>query len=569
MMIMMGLVGSAFAQGPPNPLGDWKGTLKVGGIELRLVLHISKAEDGSLKAAIDSIDQPGGNGIPVSSISLKGQKLTFTSEKIHASYEGHLNAEGTAIQGTFTQVQPLPLDFTRVVATVKTEQQPAKPSDIDGTWIGKINAGAITLRIVFHIANTAQGLTATMDSPDQNANGLAVTSVTRNGQSITFEMKQMAAQVEGKLNAGLTAIDGTFEQRGVRQPFVLKRAKNASEGERRRPQNPIPPYPYRSEDVEYPNPAAGIKLAATLTIPRGTGPFPAAVLITGSGPQDRDEALLGHKPFLVLSDYLTRKGIAVLRTDDRGVSKSGGVFGTATTADFSTDTEAGVAYLKTRSEVNPHKIGLIGHSEGGVIAPMVAARNPDIAFVVMMAGSGVPGDQIIAEQVLLISEASGESKQAAEKAAEQERQVLAIAKQKDPGGMREKLKEILGGDETNAQLDAKIQQLTSPWFQYFITYDPGPALEKVKCPVLAINGAKDLQVPPAQNLPAIRKALEAGGNKNMEVEELPGLNHLFQTARTGAPDEYADIEETISPIALEKMASWILKQTAEPAGRPE
>jgi pimeloyl-ACP methyl ester carboxylesterase len=284
-------------------------------------------------------------------------------------------------------------------------------------------------------------------------------------------------------------------------------------------------------------------------------------LIPGSGPHDRDETLLGHKVFLVLADYLTRKGIVVLRVDDRGVGKSTGNLADATTADLATDAEAGVAYLKTRSEVDPHKIGLIGHSEGGLIAPMVAARNADVAFIVMMAGPGVPGDEILVEQVLLISEASGASHDVAEKNATAEREVVTLVKQEKDNAVLEKdLREKLAGKIPEAQIDPTIKQLTSPWVRYFIAYDPAPALRKVKCPVLAINGEKDVQVPPKQNLPAIRRALEEGGNQHAEADELPGLNHLFQTAKTGVPSEYSEIEETMSPAAMEKIASWILKQ---------
>jgi len=284
-------------------------------------------------------------------------------------------------------------------------------------------------------------------------------------------------------------------------------------------------------------------------------------LITGSGPQDRDESLLGHKPFLILSDYLTRHGIAVLRADDRGTAKSTGVFATATTADFATDTEAGIAYLKTRAEVDPHKIGLIGHSEGGVIAPMIAARNKDVAFIVMMAGTGVPGDQILVAQGEAIQVAGGKSPEQAAKDAAKEKEMLTLVEtEKDQAVLEKELKEKLAGDVPEAQIGVQIKQITSPWFRYFLTYDPATALRKVTCPVLAINGEKDTQVPPKLNLPAIRKALEEAGNKHFEVDELPGLNHLFQTAKTGAPAEYSEIEETMSPVALEKISSWILKQ---------
>jgi len=284
-------------------------------------------------------------------------------------------------------------------------------------------------------------------------------------------------------------------------------------------------------------------------------------LITGSGPQDRDESLMGHKPFLILSDYLTRHGIAVLRADDRGTGKSTGDFAKATTADFATDTEAGVAYLKTRPEVNPQKIGLIGHSEGGVIAPMIAARNKDVAFIVMMAGTGVPGDQVLVAQLEAIDVASGKSPEEAAKAAARQGEIIKLVEtEKDEAVLEKEMKEKMAGEIPEAQVGGVIQQFTSVWFRFFLTYDPAPALRKVTCPVLVLNGEKDKQVLPSQNLPPIRKALEDGGNKHFEIDELAGLNHLFQTAKTGSPMEYAQIEETMSPVALEKMATWIGKQ---------
>lgn len=540
--------------------GDWQGTLSANGAELRLVLHITKSDNGALKATLDSVDQ-NANGIPVSSISLKDSKLSLSVDAVHGSYEGKVAADGNTISGTWSQGQPLALDFKRATAPVKTEHEPAKPSDIDGTWMGSLDTGTIKLRIVLHIVNTEDGLTATLDSPDQGAKGLPVTSVTRDGAALKMEAKQLGGVFEGKIAADRSLIEGTWTQGGANLPLVLKPVKDQSELERKRPQNPTKPYPYREEEVSYENKVQNVTLAATLTLPQGKGPFPGVLLITGSGPQDRNESLLGHKPFLVLSDYLTRKEIAVLRADDRGTGKSTGNFATATTADFATDAEAGIAYLKTRSEIDPHRIGLIGHSEGGIIAPMVAARNPDVAFIVMMAGSGVPGDQILPAQLQAIEEAGGKSHEEAAKDAAHEREVLTLVEtEKDEAVLEKELREKISGEEPEPQIGAQIKTLTSPWFRYFLTYDPATALRKVTCPVLAINGEKDTQVPPKQNLPAIRTALEQGGNKHFEADELPGLNHLFQTAKTGSPAEYAQIEETISPVALDRMASWILKQ---------
>jgi fermentation-respiration switch protein FrsA (DUF1100 family) len=359
----------------------------------------------------------------------------------------------------------------------------------------------------------------------------------------------------------MNSIDGTFTQGGRPLPLLLKRVKDQAELETRHPQNTVKPYPYREEDVTYANKAAGNTLAGTLTVPPGKGPFPAVLLISGSGPNDRDETVFGHKPFLILADFLTRKGIVVLRADKRGIGKSTGDLANATTADFATDAEAGVAYLKSRPEADPRRIGLIGHSEGGTIAPMVAAGDPGVRFIVLMAGPGVPGDQSIVEQGRLLEEAAGATREKAAQDADKQRELFALVeKEKDGAILDKELRANLAGRVPDAQMDAAIQQLTSPWMRYTLTYDPATALRKVACPVLALNGEKDLQVSSAQNLPAIRKALEEGGNKHAEIDELPGLNHLFQTAKTGSPTEYAQNEETIAPVALDKIAGWILKQ---------
>jgi pimeloyl-ACP methyl ester carboxylesterase len=444
-------------------------------------------------------------------------------------------------------------------APLRAQQAPAQPSGIDGAWVGTLDTGSEKLRTIFHFTSTADGLTATVDSPDQDANGLPVTSVTRNGLSLTVEMKQLDGKFEGKIDKDLQRIEGIWSQRGGTLPLVLTRVKEAAELEQHRPQDPVKPYPYHEEEVSYENPAAGIKLAATLTVPAGKGPFPAVLLIAGSGPNDRDERLMGHRPFLVLADYLTRHGIEVLRADKRGVGKSGGETITATTADFATDAEAGLEYLAARPEVNHARMGLLGHSEGGEIAPMVAARNHKVAFLVLLAAPGVRGDELTIQQTLLLSEASGASHEQAEENAAQERKVLALVEQeKDGQALGQKLRAT--GLIPEEQLGGALLSLNSPWYRSFIEYDPAVTLRKITCPVLALIGEKDLQVPPAQNLPVIRKALTAAGNKHFAVEELPGLNHLFQTAQTGLPTEYGTIEETMSPLVLDRIATWIGRQ---------
>jgi pimeloyl-ACP methyl ester carboxylesterase len=445
-----------------------------------------------------------------------------------------------------------------------------------GIWQGSLHVSGIELRLVVKITQKPdKTLTATMDSIDQGAKDIPMDSVTLKGDALRLELKAIGGVYEGKLNKDGSEIEGTWSQGGGSLPLTLKRTDKAPE--LRRPQEPKPPYPYGAEEVSYPNPKAGNTLAGTLTLPKGAGLFPVVLMITGSGPQNRDEELLGHKPFWIIADYLTRRGVAVLRVDDRGVGKSTGKFDNATSADFATDVLAGIAYLKTRKEIDPKQIGLIGHSEGGLIAPMVAAKSPDVAFIVMMAGPGVTGEEILYEQAALIQKASGAPESAVAWNRKLQHQLFAIVKSEPDSAAAEKQldtamdaaakqmtaaeKKQLGGD-VGAALQAQVKSVNSPWFRYFLTYDPRPALRKVRCPVLAINGERDLQVPPKQNLPEIEAALKAGGNTDYTIKELPQLNHLFQTATSGSPAEYSKIEETVSPLALETMADWIVKHTS-------
>ncbi len=520
---------------------------------MALTAHVVQAQDvaGDWTNAI---------GIPVKSVTFEGGKLSLDLPAVRGTYVGTASADGKTIVGTWTQSKALPLTFTRAAAKVDTK--PAPPSDIDGAWSGTLDAGAAKLRLVFHIMNTPNGLKATLDSVDQGANGIPVGGVTRKESSIRFDVPVVAGTFDAKISADGSRMEGTWSQGGNALPLVLQRVKNASELTPRRPQEPKAPLPYGARDVRYDNKAAGVTLAATLTFPRGNGPFPAVLLICGSGPHDRDESLLGHKPFLIVADQLTRRGIVVLRVDKRGVGKSGGDYATATTMDFASDAAAGLAYLKTIPEVDTYRIGLLGHSEGGVVAPIVAAAHPnDVAFIVLLAGSGVPGDRIIVEQTRLIAEATGASAEEAQAVAAQQRALLDIVKKGgDDTAMEAELRAMLKGKVPDAALASTIAQAMSPWFRTFIAFDPATALRKVKCPTLAIGGSKDLQVPAHENLAAIKGALEAGGNKSVETVEFPNLNHLFQHARSGSPNEYAGIEETMSLEVTEKVGRWIIQQ---------
>ncbi|AKB18240.1 hypothetical protein MSWHS_1377 [Methanosarcina sp. WWM596] len=453
--------------------------------------------------------------------------------------------------------------------------------DIEGIWLGSLEVpGGNELRILFNISTGPEGLpTATMDSLDQEANGIPVETVTYKDGDLRLEVKSIRGVFEGTLKEDRKTIEGEWKQAGSVLPLVLSRIDEKPEI--RREQDPVKPYPYDEEEVVYENTEAGVKLAGTLTLPRSEGPFPAVILITGSGPQNRDEGVFGHRPFLVLSDYLTRQGIAVLRADDRGIGGSTGNVSNVTSEDFAGDVLAGIEYLKSREEIDPTRIGLIGHSEGGLIAPIVAVRSPDVAFIVLMAGPGLTGEEIILLQSDLISRAEGVDNETITRnnvlmksmySVIKEEQNNTIAEKKlrklimdEMANMSEEEKQNSGYSEAtlDALVNAQVQTLISPWMRFFLTYDPAPTLMQVKCPVLAINGEKDLQVPPEENLQAIEEALKAGGNKDYTVKEVPGLNHLFQTAQTGSPSEYTAIEETISPAALEMIGNWISEHIQE------
>lgn len=447
---------------------------------------------------------------------------------------------------------------------------------MDGIWVGVLEVQGLKLRLVLKIAQDSSGaLTAELDVPDQGASDLPVDAISLKGQLLHFEAKNIGLTYEGTLGNDGSEISGQLKQGPATFPVTFKKTDKAPT--LGRPQDPQKPYPYIEEEVTYENKADAVKLVGTLTLPRGNGPFPAVVLITGSGGQDRNETVAGHRPFMVLADHLTRLGIAVLRVDDRGMGGSAAGSPTATSENYAGDVLAGVEFLKNRKEIDARKIGLIGHSEGGMIAPMAAIRSKDVSFIVMMAGTGLPGDYVIELQTDLLLKAQGTQDEGRRLTRDLFREVFAILKGKDDAVTAEKkIRDTLaakaaamteeqrkGLDQIFKVIDAQLKQFyLTEWFRFFLRYDPRPTLRKVQIPVLAINGEKDLQTAPKENLDAIAAALKEGGNKDHSVVLLPQLNHLFQTSRTGLITEYGEIEETISPVALKTISDWILKRTA-------
>ena len=530
-----------------EPQGDWQGTLAIPAGRLQLVIHIQKSSDGRFTGSFDSVDQ-GVKAIPLATIAADGQTLAFEVPAIKGRYRATWDAAQSQWKGEWTQGGVLPLNLARVEAA----------AGLDGDWDGEVEVPAAKLRMILHITTLNGMTTGTADSPDQGGFGMPVSSIAHVGDTVQIVLNQVGATLEGRLSSDGQTLSGKMMQRGQALPFILKRhAADTVKAAPRRTQTPTPPYPYREVEVTYEGGAADVRLSGTLTIPDGAGPFPAVVLVHGSGPNDRNETVFGHDVFKVLADHLTRSGIAVLRFDKRGIKASTGDYAGATTADFAADAEAGVAYLRTRPEIRANAIGLIGHSEGGAAAPMIAARNATVAFIVMMAGPGRPGSEINLSQVRIAGRLGGASTDQIEAGVASARELYAaITGAADGDKAYAAARGIyLARHMSEADADGAAKHMSSNWFRFFLTYDPVPALQRVKCPVLAINGSKDTQVFAAEDLAAIKNAL--ANNPNAEVRELPGLNHLFQTAKTGAVSEYSAIDETIAPAALELITGWV------------
>ncbi len=525
--------------------GTWEGTLASGGRDIRMVLHLSTTGE-TLGGAIDSPEQ-NAFGLAIADVVHDGDELSFRVPSTHGAWQGRIDQTSGRLVGTWKQrLSELELVLERV--------------DVDplvGTWEGLADFGSIQLRIVFHVGPREDGsLGASMVSPDQASGHIPTSAVVRDGDAVRIEIDAAAAKYEGVLAPDGARIEGHFSQAGARIALDLERAGAAPEASR--PQTPLPPFPYRSVDVTYDNAAGGNRLAGTLTLPEGNGPFPAVLLITGSGQQDRNEELFGHKPFLVIADDLTRRGIAVLRVDDRRVGGSTGDVSNATSEDFATDVSAGIDFLLTRDDIRADRIGLLGHSEGGMIAPLVARSRDDVAFLVLLAGPGITGERILILQAELIARAGGAPEEAIATNRELQQGLFqALREEDDAGALRERIRRML--DELGVpDASAQVAQFATPWFQYFVRYDPVPVLREVHCPVLAVNGGLDLQVPPKENLAGIARALEEGGNTDFETREFAGLNHLFQHCESGAPTEYGKIEETFAPEVLDAVGRWIV-----------
>lgn len=441
---------------------------------------------------------------------------------------------------------------------------------ITGSWLGELEIpNTAKLRMGITISKTEDNsYEAALNIIDQATGDIPCDEVIHKNDSVIIRINGLGIEIAGITDPEHKSIKSEFRQRGGIFPVIFNRVDKLPLLSR--PQEPEKPYPYNEENVVFENKKAGIKLAGTLTFPKSKTRFPAVILVTGSGQQDRNEEIGKHKPFWIIADYLTRNGIAVLRVDDRGIGGSTGNFDQSTTGDFAEDALAGIAFLKSRQEINSKKIGIIGHSEGGTIAPLAASMSSDVAFIVSLAGAFANFEDVVLDQILNQLKLQGIKEKDIELERNWRKKIYSLAKENtDSATAAKKLWEIYNKLSENevtrlnwpkGRQDAQIKQVLNPWWRYILAMDNKTILMKVKCPVLAIYGELDQQVIPDKNIPVIEEALKEGGNKNITVKKLPGLNHLFQTAQTGLEYEYTRIEETISPRALHLISDWILKQ---------
>ncbi len=441
-----------------------------------------------------------------------------------------------------------------------------------GAYSGKLEVQGTSIEMIFEFVHDEEGKEkrVLLSIPQQNLSEYPADDYIVTDSNVVVSFNAFAAKFIASLD-DQGDIRGTWHQGGLVADLVLKPLEGGTGA--MRPQEPKPPFPYETEELTIPNPEAeGVTLSGTLTKPMGEGPFPLVILISGSGPQNRDSEIFGHKPFWVMADYLTKHGIGVFRYDDRGIGASTGNFQAATTADLASDTRAIVSALK-KQEKRVQKIGLIGHSEGGIIAPMVAEKSRHVDFLVLLAAPALPGDEILLAQTRLILEKSDEAPDEVKKQTDYARKVYDLVKQTpkekpmDYDALQKLAKSFYdqAGETIQAQYGtyekfyfAQSSAMSSPWMRYFITYDPAPALEKLDIPVYALFGSLDIQVPAAQNMERMQEALAHLPQGMVKIHEVPGLNHLFQAAETGLPVEYGRIRETFNVGVLQLMTSWIL-----------
>jgi pimeloyl-ACP methyl ester carboxylesterase len=544
----------ASAQTPGDLSGDWLATLQTPNGDLRLQVNVSETADGGQSAVLESLDQAPGQPIPLSAVSISVERFTFSLNAIGAEFDGVWNADTQSYDGVFSQGMQIPTSFAR-----PAQQSAQIIEGLDGRWEGELVRSDTRLQFGLNIQTDQDGTRVTLDSISQAAYDIPVVNLERMGDAVSFQVPAASVTYQAQLNGD--SLSGDWMRPGFDTVTVTFERVSETVEAPNRPQTPQAPFPYTIEDVHIENPdAEGVTLAGTLTLPEGEGPFPGVVLISGSGPQDRDETVWTHQPFAVLADHLTRQGIAVLRYDDRGFAESTGDFASATSYDFASDAAAIAQWMRNHSRINA--VGLAGHSEGGLIAPIVATERNDTAFVILLAGPGTPGHRFIIDQIIANSEAMGIAPSetqarisvmqslvdATRHARDQERAEAALDGLLTP----ENLAILQVPADQKATL---INSMSRDWYRALVNYDPSDWVVQMDQPVLALQGTLDLQIVAEPNVAGLNALL--ADNPDAQVILLEGRNHLFQNAQTGLMTEYAQIEQTMDPEAMQIIADWI------------
>jgi len=550
---------------PVTPLeGEWAGVLAVGETELQLVLHLSRDAAGGWHGKLDSLNQAV-YGMEASKVTRQEDTLMIEIASVGAKFEGKIQPDRRTIRGVWEQGGAgLPLKLEKRATSLSRAAAAKAVSQLEGTWQGAIEVTNMRMRLQMHVSHDEQGkLLASVDSLDQGIYGIPGAKVAETNGQLTFEIPAFQAEYRGTLSTSKNELAGEWAQNDTEEKLDFRRSDQPLE--LRRPQNPVKPYPYAAEEVSFPSGGGKETLNGTLTIPPGAGPFAAALLVGGSGPSDRDETIAGHKPFLVLADLLTGKGIAVLRYDKRGAGEAAGG---ATLADFTSDAQAALDYLKARKEVDRKRIGIVGNSEGGILAAEVALRSEDLDWLVLLATPATTGETTLLRQSELVARTGGLPEEQIARSQQFDRLAYAaVREEKSAARLRERLNSLveksgLSASMPPAALDAQIRLMTAPWFREYLDLNPAPVFEKILCPVLALNGDRDLQVDADETVPLLRQAYGKSGNKDFTVLEIQGVNHLFQRAQSGSPALYGAIEETMAPEVQNAISGWVARHSA-------
>ena len=556
LFVMGSLLSGAAGAATPTLLGQWHGTLQTPAGAYLLELSVKDDGHGTPVATLESLDQAPGEATPISLVQLQGEQLKLEISAISAVYEGHFDAEHDRWVGNWRQGTSFPLTWMR---------GPVPPlptiAGIDGTWRATLIRNGNPLRLIVHIESSKRGTRAKLDSPDMGAANLEVSQLSRQGSHVHWRVPAGSITFDGDLSDQAGKLSGAWQREGMPAASV-QFVRDTSPVAENRPQTPVAPFPYRALSVTFTDTSDGTVLAGTLTLPEGSGPFPAAVLICGSGPEDRDETFAGHKPFAVLADYLTRHGIAVLRYDDRGVAESSGNFDSASLPEFANDARAAIDFIAARPEIDTRAIGLIGHSQGGIVGPLAALNNKRVAYLVLLGAPATGMADVLAAQWRMMAELQGQSKAILDAEEPAWRQLGTVA---GKAGGRSEAQADLDAALTpvmmrrlglaDAQRQATIDQYANDWLRDLLHYDAQSTLAALPIPLLALNGSLDRRVPADANLAAIRRA--TAGNPDVTVRQMAGLNHMFQPAKSGTMVEYGEIEMTFEPEALRTIGAWI------------